>query len=91
MKKSIKLESLIALIFLGIFVYRRFISPSFKQVQPKHFVSNIFCFVLTFFSSLIKTKPDENEAPNDYLPFSSKYDPRVDYDEFARNGILQIA
>ncbi|PKK68086.1 hypothetical protein RhiirC2_782706 [Rhizophagus irregularis] len=71
MKKSIKLESLIALIFLGIFVYRRFISPSFKQVQPKHF--------------------DENEAPNDYLPFSSKYDPRVDYDEFARNGILQIA
>lgn len=37
MKKSIKLESLIALIFLGIFVYRRFISPSFKQIQPKHF------------------------------------------------------
>jgi hypothetical protein len=38
---------------------------------------------LNIYSFLIKTKTDENEDPNEYLPPASKYDPRVDYDDLA--------
>ena len=41
-----------------------------------------FLACLNMSSFLIKTKTDENEDPNNYLP-PTRYDPTADYDELA--------
>jgi hypothetical protein len=67
--KPSKLESIIALILVGIFVYRRFFAQRGQKVDKDETRDQIKDF-------------DENEDPNEYLP-PTRYDPFADYDKLA--------
>ncbi|GBC09616.1 hypothetical protein RclHR1_00900002 [Rhizophagus clarus] len=69
--KSIKLESVIALILVGVFVYRCFLVGQVQKVDKDETSENW------------QNDFDENEDPNECLPPASPYDPRINYDELA--------